>query len=192
MISPKKCKKNMELNFKEQLSLIWDSLFLKNQSNGYLIRITNVVGERPNFMKIAPLMRTYKQYNDSINPVLVHTGQHYDPNMSENFLKELDIPRPRFNLNIGSGSQGSQGVSYISGTSGTAGSAGSSGSQGSSGESGTAGGTSGTSSSSGSSGSTGSDGSSGSLGEQGYSYGSGTSATSGSSGSDGSVGEGGV
>jgi len=73
-----------------------------------VIRITNVVGARPNFMKIAPLMRTYKQYNDSIDPVLVHTGQHYDEPMSKIFFEQLDIPSSDVNLGVGSGSHAAQ------------------------------------------------------------------------------------
>ena len=72
------------------------------------MKIVNVVGARPNFMKIAPLMRAYKQYNDSINPVLVHTGQHYDETMSKTFFEQLDIPRPDVNLGVGSGSHAEQ------------------------------------------------------------------------------------
>lgn len=72
------------------------------------MKIVNVVGARPNFMKIAPLMRAYKRYDDSINPVLVHTGQHYDEAMSGAFFKELDIPRPDINLGVGSGSHAEQ------------------------------------------------------------------------------------
>ena len=73
-----------------------------------MIRITNVVGARPNFMKIAPLMRSYKKYNDSITPVLVHTGQHYDEHMSKIFFEQLDIPRSDVNLGVGSGSHATQ------------------------------------------------------------------------------------
>ncbi len=73
-----------------------------------MIKIVNVVGARPNFMKVAPLMRAFKQYSDSINPVLVHTGQHYDKNMSKNFFKQLDIPIPDINLGVGSGSHAEQ------------------------------------------------------------------------------------
>ena len=73
-----------------------------------MIRITNVVGARPNFMKIAPLMRSYKKYNDSITPVLVHTGQHYDEHMSKSFFEQLDIPRSDVNLGVGSGSHATQ------------------------------------------------------------------------------------
>ncbi len=73
-----------------------------------MIKIVNVVGARPNFMKIVPLMRVYKQYMDKINPVLVHTGQHYDETMSKAFFEQLDIPIPDINLGIGSGSHAEQ------------------------------------------------------------------------------------
>ncbi len=58
------------------------------------MKIINIVGARPNFMKIAPLMAEYKKHN-SIEPVLVHTGQHYDRKMSELFFDELQIPQAK-------------------------------------------------------------------------------------------------
>ncbi len=70
-------------------------------------RIINVCGARPNFMKIAPLMRAYRAH-PNIEPLLVHTGQHYDANMSELFFKQLSIPEPDLNLDVGSGSQAGQ------------------------------------------------------------------------------------
>ena len=70
-------------------------------------RIINICGARPNFMKIAPLMRAYKQHPD-IQPLLVHTGQHYDQNMSDLFFKQLNIPEPDLNLEVGSGSHANQ------------------------------------------------------------------------------------
>jgi len=73
-----------------------------------VIKIVNVVGARPNFMKIAPLMRAYNNYEDSINSVLVHTGQHYDETMSKTFFEQLDIPKPDINLGVGSGSHAEQ------------------------------------------------------------------------------------
>ncbi len=69
--------------------------------------ILNVCGARPNFMKIAPLMRAYAQH-DEIKPILVHTGQHYDRNMSDLFFKQLRIPEPDINLGVGSGSHAVQ------------------------------------------------------------------------------------
>jgi UDP-N-acetylglucosamine 2-epimerase (non-hydrolysing) len=71
------------------------------------MKIINVCGARPNFMKIAPLMDAYKQY-DQIEPLLVHTGQHYDKVMSQSFFDELGIPRPDVNLEVGSGSHAVQ------------------------------------------------------------------------------------
>ena len=57
------------------------------------MRIVNVCGARPNFMKIAPLMREYARHPD-IEPLLVHTGQHYDEKMSDLIFRELEIPEP--------------------------------------------------------------------------------------------------
>jgi UDP-N-acetylglucosamine 2-epimerase (non-hydrolysing) len=71
-----------------------------------------VAGARPNFMKIAPLIRAIHAFNDLnggvIKPLLVHTGQHYDVNMSDAFFKDLGLPEPDINLGIGSGSHGEQ------------------------------------------------------------------------------------
>ena len=64
----------------------------------------HVVGARPNFMKIAPIMREMEKYTDIFEQVLVHTGQHYDINMSEIFFNELELPKPSINLEVGSGS----------------------------------------------------------------------------------------
>jgi len=65
------------------------------------MKIINVVGARPNFMKIAPLMAAY-QKSKQIEPVLVHTGQHYDEKMSDLFFHQLGIPEPDINLEVGS------------------------------------------------------------------------------------------
>jgi UDP-N-acetylglucosamine 2-epimerase (non-hydrolysing) len=67
------------------------------------MRIINVVGARPNFMKIAPLMEEYRKFPE-IKPILVHTGQHYDEKMSHQFFDQLEIPRPDINLEVGSAS----------------------------------------------------------------------------------------
>ncbi len=72
-----------------------------------MITILNVCGARPNFMKIAPLMRAYRAH-PTIRPVLVHTGQHYDKNMSDLFFTQLQIPEPDVNLEVGSGSHAVQ------------------------------------------------------------------------------------
>ena len=66
-----------------------------------------VVGARPNFMKIAPIIRAIEKYND-VEYKLIHTGQHYDDNMSEVFFKELEIPEPDYNFGVGSMSHANQ------------------------------------------------------------------------------------
>jgi UDP-N-acetylglucosamine 2-epimerase (non-hydrolysing) len=71
------------------------------------MNILNVVGARPNFMKIAPLMAEYSR-RENIHAILVHTGQHYDDTMSHLFFEELDIPKPDINLEVGSGSHAAQ------------------------------------------------------------------------------------
>ena len=71
------------------------------------MKILNVVGARPNFMKIAPLMAEYGQ-RENIHAILVHTGQHYDDKMSDLFFNELAIPKPHVNLEVGSGSHAVQ------------------------------------------------------------------------------------
>jgi len=70
-------------------------------------KIINIVGARPNFMKIAPLMESFNNSKE-ISPVLLHTGQHYDNKMSELFFEELKIPKPDIYLNIGSDTQAKQ------------------------------------------------------------------------------------
>ncbi len=71
------------------------------------MKLIHVVGARPNFMKIAPIMRAAFRY-DNIEQVLVHTGQHYDDNMSQWFFDELGIREPDVNLEVGSGTHGEQ------------------------------------------------------------------------------------
>jgi UDP-N-acetylglucosamine 2-epimerase (non-hydrolysing) len=66
-----------------------------------------IAGARPNFMKIAPICQALKQ-NMGIDYNIVHTGQHYDENMSKIFFDQLDIPRPDINLNVGSDSHALQ------------------------------------------------------------------------------------
>lgn len=71
------------------------------------IKILTIVGTRPNFIKIAPLIREMKKYRQ-IEPILVHTGQHYNYEMSQLFFQELKIPKPDYNLGVGSGSHARQ------------------------------------------------------------------------------------
>lgn len=67
------------------------------------MKIILVAGARPNFIKIGPIMHEFKNYPE-IEPILVHTGQHYDERMSKVFFDDLDIPKPDINLEVGSGS----------------------------------------------------------------------------------------
>jgi len=66
------------------------------------MRILTVVGARPNFVKVAPLLDEMKRYPE-VETILVHTGQHYDYQMSRAFFEELEIPKPHINLDVGSG-----------------------------------------------------------------------------------------
>ncbi len=68
-------------------------------------KILSVVGARPQFVKAGAVSRAFAQ-EDSLQEILVHTGQHFDDNMSEVFFRELDIPAPAHNLGIGGGPQG--------------------------------------------------------------------------------------
>ena len=75
------------------------------------MKITLVAGARPNFMKIAPIIdavKTKKKQGFDISSRLVHTGQHYDKNLSDTFFEELNIPRPDSNLEVKSGTQAEQ------------------------------------------------------------------------------------
>ena len=70
-------------------------------------KIVTVVGARPQFIKAAAVSRVIRtDFADRIEEVLVHTGQHYDDNMSKVFFDELDIPRPKYNLEISGGQHG--------------------------------------------------------------------------------------
>ena len=72
-----------------------------------MIKIICVCGARPNFMKIAPIMGALKSHG-GFETLLVHTGQHYDDNMSKSFFDELGLPEPDINLEVGSASHASQ------------------------------------------------------------------------------------
>jgi UDP-N-acetylglucosamine 2-epimerase (non-hydrolysing) len=71
------------------------------------MKVLNIAGARPNFMKVAPLIKEMKKH-PVIRPLLVHTGQHYDDSMSQSFFECLQLPRPDINLGVGSASHAVQ------------------------------------------------------------------------------------
>ena len=80
------------------------------------MKTVTIIGARPQIIKAAALSRTIKEhYADRIHEVIVHTGQHYDDNMSQVFFDEMDIPRPDYNLHVGSASHGVQSARMIEG-----------------------------------------------------------------------------
>jgi UDP-N-acetylglucosamine 2-epimerase (non-hydrolysing) len=75
------------------------------------MKITIIAGARPNFIKIAPIIKAIEKQqliNNELTFRLIHTGQHYDKNLSDTFFEELNIPKPNANLNVKSGSQAEQ------------------------------------------------------------------------------------
>jgi UDP-N-acetylglucosamine 2-epimerase (non-hydrolysing) len=72
------------------------------------VKIVSVVGARPNFMKIAPILRALAPHGDRVHHVLVHTGQHYDVAMSQVFFDQLELPAPDEYLGVGSGTHAQQ------------------------------------------------------------------------------------
>lgn len=81
-----------------------------------MIKIVTIIGARPQIIKAAALSRAIKnKFPNSIKELIVHTGQHYDENMSQIFFDELGIPEPNYNLNVGSGSHGKQTATMIAG-----------------------------------------------------------------------------
>jgi UDP-N-acetylglucosamine 2-epimerase (non-hydrolysing) len=79
----------------------------------YPCRIACVVGARPNFMKMAPIVRALAKRPGRFETTLVHTGQHYDDAMSKIFFEELGMPRPDVDLNVGSASHAAQTAAII-------------------------------------------------------------------------------
>jgi len=73
-----------------------------------MLKILNVVGARPNFMKIAPIAAVIAGRSDRLSQILVHTGQHYDEAMSDSFFRDLALSPPDINLGVGSGSHSEQ------------------------------------------------------------------------------------
>ena len=81
-----------------------------------MIKIVTVIGARPQIIKAAALSRAIKNhFSDKIKEIIVHTGQHYDKNMSQVFIDELGIPQPDYNLNVGSSGHAQQTASMITG-----------------------------------------------------------------------------
>ena len=81
-----------------------------------MIKIVTIIGARPQIIKAAALSRAIKnKFSNDITEIIVHTGQHYDENMSQVFFDELGIPAPNYNLNVGSGSHGKQTATMIAG-----------------------------------------------------------------------------
>jgi UDP-N-acetylglucosamine 2-epimerase (non-hydrolysing) len=73
-----------------------------------VLKVINVVGARPNFMKMAPIIEAMNRYPGEIEHLLVHTGQHYDDRMSKSFFADLGMPMPDMDLEVGSGSHAEQ------------------------------------------------------------------------------------
>jgi UDP-N-acetylglucosamine 2-epimerase (non-hydrolysing) len=72
------------------------------------LKVMSVVGARPNFMKVAPIVSQLEASPGTFESILVHTGQHYDDKLSNVFFADLGLPKPQVNLNVGSGSHAQQ------------------------------------------------------------------------------------
>lgn len=80
------------------------------------MNIVTIIGARPQIIKASAISRTIrKQYSKEIKEIIVHTGQHYDNNMSEVFIQELSLPHPNYNLDVRSGTHGTQTAKMIQG-----------------------------------------------------------------------------
>ena len=73
-----------------------------------MLKVLNVVGARPNFMKVAPIVEAMKRRTTQFTPLVIHTGQHYDSMMSEAFFRDLNLPEPEVYLGVGSGTHAVQ------------------------------------------------------------------------------------
>src|SRR6201993_1212294 len=81
-----------------------------------MIKIVTIIGARPQIIKAAALSRAIRnKFSTAIEEIIVHTGQHYDANMSGVFFDELQIPKPNYNLNVGSGSHAKQTATMLTG-----------------------------------------------------------------------------
>ncbi|MGQ9811725.1 MAG: UDP-N-acetylglucosamine 2-epimerase, partial [bacterium] len=77
------------------------------------VKLVNIVGARPQFIKLAPILKAIGRYNQEhpdrpIGEILVHTGQHYDYEMSQVFFEDLGLKAPDYHLGVGSGTHGYQ------------------------------------------------------------------------------------
>ncbi|HYF45773.1 MAG TPA: UDP-N-acetylglucosamine 2-epimerase (non-hydrolyzing), partial [Acidimicrobiales bacterium] len=73
-----------------------------------MLKVINVVGARPNFMKVAPVVEAMRRRATEFSPLVLHTGQHYDERMSDAFFRDLGLPAPDVHLGVGSGSHARQ------------------------------------------------------------------------------------
>lgn len=73
-----------------------------------MLKVINVVGARPNFMKVAPIVEAMRRRSREFAPLVVHTGQHYDERMSDAFFRDLGLPEPDVYLDVGSGTHAEQ------------------------------------------------------------------------------------
>ena len=86
------------------------------KSDKYMIRLLTIIGARPQIIKAAAISRAVREkFAGQVKEHILHTGQHYDTNMSEVFFRELGIPEPDYNLHVGSGSHGVQTARIIEG-----------------------------------------------------------------------------
>ena len=83
-------------------------LSVKIRGKKLMLKVINVVGARPNFMKVAPIVAAMKKRPETFLPLVVHTGQHYDAAMSDSFFRDLDLPQPDTHLGVGSASHAAQ------------------------------------------------------------------------------------
>ncbi|APG26664.1 UDP-N-acetylglucosamine 2-epimerase [Syntrophotalea acetylenivorans] len=71
------------------------------------MKVVTIIGARPQFVKAAVVSRVFKNNQPRVSEIIIHTGQHYDSNMSDIFFEEMEIPKPNFNLGVGGGRHGS-------------------------------------------------------------------------------------
>ena len=70
------------------------------------MKVMTIIGARPQFIKAAVVSRAFSEHCPGVHETIVHTGQHYDSNMSDVFFEELNIPKPDYNLGVGGGTHG--------------------------------------------------------------------------------------